>query len=65
MLHDFSVDKKKRATRADALTRLGRIFQNAKSPDGAKPDAMGNLEKAMRKAFTKNEDGGESDEEAR
>lgn len=44
---------------------MGRIFQNAKSPDGAKPDAMGNLEKAMRKAFTKNEDGGESDEEAR
>jgi curved DNA-binding protein CbpA len=66
VLHDFSAPKRRRALRAEALVRLGRIFQLAKPPEGAKSDPMADLEEAMRKAFTPSgaANGGESDDES-
>lgn len=62
VLHDFSVDKKKRAARADALARLGKTFQSAETAEGSKRDPMAGLEEAMRKAFERNaEEKGEGD----
>ena len=60
VLHDFSVDAKKRAARAEALARLGKTFQAADSEEGSRTDPMAGLEEAMRKAFERNggEDGG-------
>lgn len=58
VLHDFSVDQKKRAARADALARLGKIFQTAELREGdTKKDPMAGLEEAMRKAFERNGEG--------
>ena len=51
VLHDFSVDKKRRAARADALARLGKTFQSAEVAAGSSRDPMAGLEEAMRKAF--------------
>ena len=62
VLHDFSVDKKKRAARADALARLGKTFQSAEVAAGSSRDPMAGLEEAMRKAFEGNAEGnGEGD----
>ena len=58
VLHDFSVDQKKRAARTDALARLGKIFQTAELREGdTKKDPMAGLEEAMRKAFERNGEG--------
>lgn len=58
VLHDFSVDQKKRAARADALARVGKIFQTAELREGdTKKDPMVGLEEAMRKAFERNGEG--------
>lgn len=58
VLHDFSVDQKKRAARADALARVGKIFQTAELREGdTKKDPMAGLEEAMRKAFERNGEG--------
>ena len=62
VLHDFSVDKKRRAARADALARLGKTFQSAEVAAGSSRDPMAGLEEAMRKAFEGNAEGnGEGD----
>ena len=67
VLHDFSVDQKKRAARADALARLGKIFQTAElNENDTRKDPMAGLEEAMRKAFERNGEGegsGDSDGE--
>ena len=67
VLHDFSVDRKKRASRAEALARVGKIFQTAELNEGdTKKDPMAGLEEAMRKAFERNGEGegsGDSDGE--
>ena len=67
VLHDFSVDQKKRASRAEALARVGKIFQTAELNEGdTKKDPMAGLEEAMRKAFERNGEGegsGDSDGE--
>jgi curved DNA-binding protein CbpA len=67
VLHDFSVDQKKRASRAEALARLGKIFQTAElNENDTRKDPMAGLEEAMRKAFERNGEGegsGDSDGE--
>ena len=67
VLHDFSVDQKKRASRAEALARVGKIFQTAElNENDTRKDPMAGLEEAMRKAFERNGEGegsGDSDGE--
>lgn len=64
VLHDFSVTAQKRGKRGEALAVLGKIFQQAKAPEGTK-DPMAQVEEAMRRAFQpegEEEEGGDVDE---
>jgi hypothetical protein len=58
VLHDVSASAETRRLRAEALAILGRVFQEAKGPEGA--DAMKQVEEAMRKMFQQEE--GEEEE---
>jgi hypothetical protein len=61
VLHDFSVSKEKRGKRGEALAVLGKIFQQAKAPEGT-GDPMAQVEEAMRRAFQPEDDGDDGDD---